>query len=100
MINFIKIINFSSLQKFSKALRVPISILPVSCLLIGIGSVFSNSSSIVYVDKIFIQNVLGLMKAIGNAILLNMPLIFLLEFLLELQEWGREQRLWEVLLVI
>ncbi len=76
MINFIKIINFSSLQKFSKALRVPISILPVSCLLIGIGSVFSNSSSIVYVDKIFIQNVLALMKAIGNAILLNMPLIF------------------------
>nr|WP_267915789.1 PTS transporter subunit EIIC [Borreliella garinii] len=76
MINFIKIINFSSLQKFSKALRVTISILPVSCLLIGIGSVFSNPSNIVYVDKFFFQDVLGLMKAIGNAILLNMPLIF------------------------
>ncbi|AIJ29490.1 PTS transporter subunit EIIC [Borreliella valaisiana] len=76
MINFIKIINFSSLQKFSKALRVPISVLPVSCLLIGIGSVFSNSSNIVYVDKFFFQDILGLMKAIGNAILLNMPLIF------------------------
>ncbi len=55
MINFIKIINFSSLQKFSKALRVTISILPVSCLLIGIGSVFSNPSNIVYVDKFFFK---------------------------------------------
>ncbi|WP_210382048.1 PTS transporter subunit EIIC, partial [Borreliella garinii] len=42
----------------------------------GIGSVFSNSSNIVYVDKFFFQDILGLMKAIGNAILLNMPLIF------------------------
>ncbi|WP_182117031.1 PTS transporter subunit EIIC [Borrelia sp. A-FGy1] len=76
MINFLKIFRFAKLQKFANAISLPISVLPISCLMLGIGSVMSNPSNLLYVDNNVLQSILGLMKATGNIIILNIPLLF------------------------
>ncbi|UER67325.1 PTS transporter subunit EIIC [Borrelia sp. BU AG58] len=75
MINFLRVLRFAKIQKFASAINLPISVLPVSCLMLGIGSVMSNPSSLVYIDNIVLQGVLGLMKTAGNIIILNIPLL-------------------------
>ncbi|WP_174220825.1 PTS transporter subunit EIIC [Borrelia turcica] len=76
MINFLKILRFAKIQKFANAISLPISVLPISCLMLGIGSVMSNPSNLFYIDNSILQSILGLMKTAGNIITLNIPLIF------------------------
>ena len=75
MINFLRVLGFAKLQKFASAISLPISILPISCLMLGIGSAMSNPSSLIYIDNAVLQGALGLMRVAGNIITLNIPLL-------------------------
>ncbi|WP_199911287.1 PTS transporter subunit EIIC [Candidatus Borreliella tachyglossi] len=76
MINFFKILRFAKLQKVSNAISLPLSILPISCLMLGIGSAMLNPSNSAYIDNNVFKAILGLMKTTGNIITLNIPLLF------------------------
>ncbi|QFP48294.2 PTS transporter subunit EIIC [Borrelia miyamotoi] len=76
MMNFCEILRFANLQKFSNAVRLPISILTIFCLMLGIGSAMSDPSNLFYIDNFVFKVVLGLIKATSNVIILNIPLLF------------------------
>ncbi|AHH08078.1 PTS transporter subunit EIIC [Borrelia anserina] len=78
MIDAFKVLRFASLQKFSNAVRLPISVLTIFCLMLGIGSALSNPSNLFYIDNIGFKVILGLIKNIGNIIIVNIPLLFVI----------------------
>lgn len=74
---------FGVLQRVGRSFMLPIAILPVAGLLLGIGSSFTNSTTITTYG---LQNILGpgtllhglfvIMNKVGSAIFDNLPLIF------------------------
>lgn len=74
---------FNLLQKLGKSFMLPIAMLPIAGLLLGIGSSFSNPSTI---QSLGLQNVLypgatlysifSIMNGVGSAIFDNLSLIF------------------------
>ena len=74
---------FESLQRCGRAFMLPIAILPVAGLLLGIGSSFTNAttleayrlSGIIYEGGI-LYTILSIMKATGSVVFDNLPLLF------------------------
>lgn len=74
---------FNLLQKLGKSFMLPIAMLPIAGLLLGIGSSFSNPTTIA---SLGLQNVIypgtipysifSIMNGVGSAIFDNLPLIF------------------------
>ncbi len=78
VIGFLKILKFANLQKFSSAVRLPISVTTIFSLMLGIGSAFLNPSNLFYIDNAVLKLVLGLIKSISNIVILNIPLFFVI----------------------
>ena len=72
---------FKTLQKIGKAFMLPIAILPAAGLLLGIGGAFSSEGALVAFPALnidWLQHLFLLMKAGGNAIFENLPLLLCL----------------------
>lgn len=74
---------FSVLQRVGRSFMLPIAILPVAGLLLGIGSSFTNETTIATygLEKVLgngtiLHSLLLIMNAVGNVIFGNLPLIF------------------------
>ena len=74
---------FGVLQRVGRSFMFPIALLPVAGLLLGIGSSFSNPTTIelynlewLLGEGTFLNIVLSIMAATGNVIFGNLPLIF------------------------
>ncbi len=74
---------FSVLQRVGRSFMLPIAILPVAGLLLGLGSTFTNPTTIAtYHMEALLGNgtpiniLLNIMNAVGSAIFNNLPLIF------------------------
>lgn len=74
---------FGVLQRVGKSFMLPIAILPVAGLLLGIGSSFTNTTTLETYGLIslmgsgtVINNILNVMNQCGNVIFANLPLIF------------------------
>ena len=78
-----KDIIFGVLQRVGRSFMLPIAILPVAGLLLGLGSSFTNTTTIetyglqwLLGDKTILHALLVIMNAVGSAIFDNLPLIF------------------------
>lgn len=76
---------FATLQKFGKALMLPIALLPAAGILLGIGGSFSNPTLIaayhwgaVLSEGSFLLKAFQLMNSVGGAVFANLPLLFAL----------------------
>ena len=70
---------FSSFQKLGKVLMAPVLLLPISGILVGIGSAFTNASLIKvapFLDNSFFSLLFQLMKEAGNVVNNNISIIF------------------------
>ena len=74
---------FGVLQRVGRSFMFPIALLPVAGLLLGIGSSFSNPTTIslygldwLLGEGTILNTVLSIMAATGNVIFGNLPLIF------------------------
>lgn len=74
---------FSVLQRIGRSFMLPIAILPVAGLLLGIGSSFTNATTIetygltkILGDGTIIHYLLMIMNKVGSAVFDNLPLIF------------------------
>ena len=70
---------FAMLQNFGKALMLPIAILPAAGLLLGIGDTLSNPTTLKALDFLnirWLQIIFMLMKAAGNIVFENLPILF------------------------
>ena len=74
---------FSVLQRVGRSFMLPIAILPVAGLLLGIGSSFTNPTTIeayrltgILGDGTLLHSLLIIMKEVGSVIFDNLPLIF------------------------
>ena len=74
---------FDYLQKIGKSLILPISLLPLGGLLLGVGSSFTNETTIatyglgwLLADGTVLHSILLVMSAVGSAIINNMALLF------------------------
>lgn len=74
---------FGALQRVGRSFMLPIAILPVAGLLLGLGSSFTNTTTIetyglqwLLGDKTILHALLVIMNAVGSAIFDNLPLIF------------------------
>ena len=74
---------FGVLQRVGRSFMFPIAILPVAGLLLGLGSSFTNTTTIetyglqwLLGDKTILHALLVIMNAVGSAIFDNLPLIF------------------------
>jgi PTS system D-glucosamine-specific IIC component len=74
---------FGVLQRVGRSFMLPIAILPVAGLLLGLGSTFTNPTTIetyglgkILGDGTVLHALLMIMNAVGNAIFSNLPLIF------------------------
>lgn len=70
---------FKRFSKLGQAFMLPIAILPVAGLLLGLGSALSNDAAIAafpFLSANWIQALLSVMSAAGNAVFANLPLIF------------------------
>ena len=74
---------FSVLQRVGRSFMLPIAILPVAGLLLGIGSSFTDTTTIetygltnVLGDGTLLYSLLVIMKSVGSAVFKNLPLIF------------------------
>ena len=74
---------FGVLQRVGRSFMLPIAILPVAGLLLGLGSSFTNKTTIetyglqwLLGDKTFLHALLVIMNQVGSAIFDNLPLIF------------------------
>ena len=74
---------FGVLQRVGRSFMLPIAILPVAGLLLGLGSSFTNNTTIetyglqwLLGDKTILHALLVIMNAVGSAIFDNLPLIF------------------------
>ena len=75
--------TFGVLQRVGRSFMFPIALLPVAGLLLGIGSSFSNPTTIelyglqgILGEGTILNTVLSIMAATGNVIFGNLPLIF------------------------
>lgn len=74
---------FSVLQRIGRSFMLPIAILPVAGLLLGIGSSFTNETTIatyglqkILGDGTVLHALLTIMNKVGSAVFDNLPLIF------------------------
>ena len=70
---------FAMLQRFGKALMLPIAILPAAGLLLGIGGTLSNPNTLQafgFLNIRWIQIILMLMESAGNIVFENLPVLF------------------------
>lgn len=74
---------FSVLQRVGRSFMLPIAMLPVAGLLLGLGSSFTNPTTIAtyHMEAIFgngtpMNSLLNIMNSVGSAIFSNLPLIF------------------------
>ena len=74
---------FSVLQRVGRSFMLPIAILPVAGLLLGIGSSFTNATTIetyhltsILGDGTILNALLMIMNKVGSAVFDNLPLIF------------------------
>lgn len=74
---------FSVLQRIGRSFMLPIAILPVAGLLLGIGSSFTNATTIetygltkILGDGTILHYLLMIMNKVGSAVFDNLPLIF------------------------
>ncbi|OON85187.1 PTS glucose transporter subunit IIA [Oribacterium sp. C9] len=74
---------FSVLQRVGRSFMLPIAMLPVAGLLLGLGSSFTNPTTIAtyHMEAILgngtaINSLLNIMNSVGSAIFSNLPLIF------------------------
>ena len=74
---------FSVLQRVGRSFMLPIAILPVAGLLLGIGSSFTNATTVemyhltkILGDGTVLHGLLMIMNKVGSAIFDNLPLIF------------------------
>lgn len=74
---------FSVLQRIGRSFMLPIAILPVAGLLLGIGSSFTNATTIetygltkILGDGTILHYLLMIMNRVGSAVFDNLPLIF------------------------
>lgn len=74
---------FSVLQRVGRSFMLPIAILPVAGLLLGIGSSFTNTTTIetygltaILGEGTLLHNLLVIMNKVGSAVFDNLPLIF------------------------
>lgn len=74
---------FSLLQRIGRSFMLPIALLPIAGLLLGIGSSFTNTTTITTYglewllgEGTFLHAVLSVMSAAGNIIFSNLPIIF------------------------
>ena len=74
---------FSVLQRIGRSFMLPIAILPVAGLLLGIGSSFTNATTIetygltkLLGDGTALHSLLMIMNKVGGAVFDNLPLIF------------------------
>ncbi len=74
---------FAVLQRVGRSFMLPIAILPVAGLLLGLGSSFTNETTIatygleaILGDGTVLHSLLLIMNAVGSAIFDNLPLIF------------------------
>lgn len=75
--------TFSVLQRIGRSFMLPIAILPVAGLLLGIGSSFTNETTIatyglqkILGDGTVLHALLTIMNKVGSAVFDNLPLIF------------------------
>lgn len=75
--------NFSVLQRVGRSFMLPIAILPVAGLLLGIGSSFTNATTIATYgleaflgDGTLLHSLLTIMSKAGSVIFDNLPIIF------------------------
>ncbi|WP_330514135.1 PTS transporter subunit EIIC [Mediterraneibacter sp. gm002] len=74
---------FGILQRIGRSFMLPIAILPVAGLLLGIGSSFTNETTIatyglqkILGDGTVLHALLTIMNKVGSAVFDNLPLIF------------------------
>lgn len=74
---------FSVLQRIGRSFMLPIAILPVAGLLLGIGSSFTNATTIetygltkILGEGTLLHSLLVIMNSVGSAVFDNLPLIF------------------------
>ena len=74
---------FSVLQRVGRSFMLPIAILPVAGLLLGIGSSFTNATTIetygltkILGEGTLLHSLLVIMNSVGSAVFDNLPLIF------------------------
>ncbi len=74
---------FSILQRIGRSFMLPIAILPVAGLLLGIGSSFTNATTIetygltgILGEGTILHSLLVIMNSVGSAVFNNLPLIF------------------------
>lgn len=74
---------FGVLQRVGRSFMLPIAILPVAGLLLGIGSSFTNETTIatyglekILGDQTFLHALLVIMNKVGSVVFDNLPLIF------------------------
>ena len=74
---------FSVLQRVGRSFMLPIAILPVAGLLLGIGSSFTNATTIetyhltsILGEGTILNALLMIMNKVGSAVFDNLPLIF------------------------
>ena len=74
---------FGVLQRVGRSFMLPIAILPVAGLLLGIGSSFTNATTIetygltkLLGDGTLLHALLVIMNKVGSAVFDNLPLIF------------------------
>lgn len=70
---------FSSFQKLGKVLMAPVLLLPISGILVGIGSAFTNASLVKvapFLNNSFFSLLFQLMKDAGNVVNNNISIIF------------------------
>ena len=74
---------FSVLQRVGRSFMLPIAILPVAGLLLGIGSSFTNATTIetygltkILGEGTLLYSLLVIMNSVGSAVFDNLPLIF------------------------
>ena len=74
---------FGVLQRVGRSFMLPIAVLPVAGLLLGIGSSFTNETTIatyglgkILGDGTFLHALLVIMNKVGSVVFDNLPLIF------------------------
>lgn len=75
--------SFAVLQRIGRSFMLPISILPVAGLLLGLGSTFTNETTIAtyHMEKVLgegtiLHALMVIMNAVGSVVFDNLPLLF------------------------
>lgn len=72
--------DFGNLQKFGKALMVPVALLPAAGILLGLGAALTGplAQSLTFLQAPVVAQISGAMLQIGISIFVNLPIIFAL----------------------